>query len=317
MKKLFALALSTLFLALTFAQEKVYLWPKKTGPGSQDLKIEQTVAERGGGNVYDRAILGVTQPYFEVHKPTTVNQFNKTGILIIPGGAYQRVVYDKEGLDYAKGYNEAGFTCFILVYRTPNDNHKDKETVPLADAQRAIRLIKERAEEFGVDSDKIGVMGSSAGGHLAATLSTRWADEVYKMQDKADKQKDGSWTDARPAFQLLMYPVITMQEKIAHEGSRKALLGTTPDQNMQDFFSCEKLVTDKTPIAWLCAAVNDKSVNPENNLIPYWTALKKANVQSELHIFPASGHGFGIRGASGTARQWQNLSIEWLKTYVK
>lgn len=317
MKKLTIVAFVFLIAASIFAQEKVYLWQKKIGPGSEGLKIEQTEVERGGGSIHDRAISGVTQPYFEVYKPSQGVESNKTGILIIPGGAYQRVVYDKEGVHYTKAYNDEGFTCFVLVYRTPNDNHKNKGTVSLADAQRAIRLIRARAQDFGVSPDKIGVMGSSAGGHLAASLSTRWTEEVYKMQDKADKENDGSWTNARPSFQLLMYPVITMQDSLTHEGSRNALLGSSADKSVKDAYSCEKLVTAQTPIAWLCAAINDKSVNPETNLIPYWSALKKADVRTELHIFPASGHGFGIMGASGSATQWQSLSINWLKTYVK
>ena len=131
-------------------------------------------------------------------------QNKKTGILIIPGGSYQRVVYDKEGVHYVKAYNDAGYTCFVLVYRTPNDPHKDNSTVSLADAQRAMRVIRSRAQEFGINPDKLGVMGSSAGGHVAGSLAERFNDEVYKMQDKADKLADGSWTNAKPAFQMLM-----------------------------------------------------------------------------------------------------------------
>lgn len=313
-----AAALTALILgASLFAQEKVFLWPKKTGPGSEKLKIEQKEEERGGGNVHDRIIMGVTQPYFEVYRPSAGIEANRKGILIIPGGAYQRTVYDKEGTHYVKAYNDAGYTCFVLVYRTPNDNHKNKSTVSLADAQRAIRVIKSRADDFGVDAGKIGVMGSSAGGHVAAGLSTRWEEETYKMQDKLDKAADGSWLSARPAFQLLLYPVITMQDGLTHEGSRKNLLGDSPSQEQKDLNSCEKLVKKDTPPAWLCAAINDKSVNPEGNLIPYWSALRKAEIRTELHVFPASGHGFGVMGASGTARSWQQMSIEWLNTYIK
>ena len=316
MKKTLAAVTAIFLCSSIFAQEKVWLWPKKTGPGSEKLKIEQTVEERGGGNTHDRIISGVTQPYFEVYKPSKESQNKKTGILIIPGGSYQRVVYDKEGVHYVKAYNDAGYTCFVLVYRTPNDPHKDSSTVSLADAQRAMRVIRSRAQEFGINPDKLGVMGSSAGGHVSGSLAERYNDEVYKMQDKADKLADGSWTNAKPAFQMLMYPVITMQDGLTHSGSQKNLLGKSATQAQKDAASCEKNVSKDNPIAWLCCAINDKSVNPETNIIPYWTALRNSGVRTELHVFPASGHGFGIMGASGTAKKWQAVSIEWLDTYV-
>lgn len=313
-----AVGIMTVFVmcASLFAQEKVYLWPKKTGPGSEKLKIEQKEEERGGGNVHERIISGVTQPYFEVYKPEESSS-KQTGILIIPGGAYQRVVYDKEGLHYVKAYTDAGYTCFVLLYRTPNDPHKDKETVSLADAQRAMRIIRARAQEFGVRQDKIGVLGSSAGGHVASTLVERHDEAVYKQQDSIDRAPDKSWTNARPNFQMLVYPVITMQDGLCHEGSRTNLLGSGATQEQKDAYSSEKHVKKGDPIAWLCCAINDKSVNPEGNVIPYWSALRSADVRAELHVFPASGHGFGVMGASGTARQWQALSINWLDTYVK
>ena len=311
MKKFLAAAAGLLLASSLFAQEKVYLWPKKTGPGSEKVKVEQTVIDRGAiPPQQNRAIAGVTQPYFEVYKPASGVESNKRGILIIPGGAYKRVVYDTEGLDYVKGYTEAGYTCFVLVYRTPNDGHKNKENVSLADAQRAMRIIKARAEEFGVVPHRVGVMGSSAGGHVAASLATRYADQVYKPVDDMDKQK------ANPAFQFLVYPVITMDAG-THGGSRKELLGDKPSQETMDKFSCEKLVKYDTADAFIVAAIDDKSVNPEANAIAYFTALRKQNAKAELHIFPESGHGFGVIGASGTAKNWQQMSIDWLKTYQK
>ncbi|MBP5284256.1 MAG: alpha/beta hydrolase [Treponema sp.] len=314
MKRILAAAVLFSMMLAAFTQEKIWLWPKKTGPGSEKVKIEQKEEERGGAKVHDRAISGVTQPYMEVYRPS--GQSTGQAVLIIPGGTYQRVVYDKEGVDYVKAYNEAGITCFVLVYRTPNDGHKNRETVSLQDAQRAMRIIRSRAKEFGIDENKTGVMGSSAGGHVAASLATRYDEETYKA-DKSDKNKDGKLISAKPSFQILIYPVITMQDGGAHEGSRTSLLGEKPDQKAKDATSCELLVKEDTPIAFLCCAMNDKSVNPEGNILPYWKALRAANVREELHIFPASGHGFGVISASGTAAQWQSLSIQWLNTYVK
>lgn len=318
MKKIIATTLSLLICASIFAQEKVYLWPKKTGPGSEKVKIEEQIIQRAAIPGHEnRAISGVTQPYFEVYKPAAGVESNKRGILIIPGGAYQRVVYDTEGLDYVKGYTEAGYTCFVLVYRTPNDKHKNKETVALQDAQRAMRIIKGRAEEFGVIPHRVGVMGSSAGGHVAALLSTKFKDEVYKPIDKFDKTEKGEWTSAKPAFQFLIYPVITMKDQFTHKGSRTNLLGEKFNQEDIDAYSCELLVKGDTPDAFIVCAIDDKSVNPEGNAFEYWKALRKQNCMAEIHIFPESGHGFGILSAYGTAKNWQNMSIDWLKTYQK
>lgn len=314
-KILFAACLLTLSSSV-FAQEKIYLWPKKTGPGSQKLDIVEKTEERGAASFHDRAISGVTEPYFEIYKP--VENSNGKGILIIPGGSYQRVVYDKEGVNYTDAYNKAGFTCFVLVYRTPNDPHKDSNLVSLQDAQRAMRIIKANAQKYSINPEKVGVIGSSAGGHVAANLALNYSKEVYKAVDEIDmSKKEKIWTSAKPAFQILMYPVISMQDGKTHAGSQKNLLGENASQKLKDEYSLELHVTKDAPIAFLCCAQNDKSVNPEGNILPYWVSLRKANVRSELHIFPASGHGFGIKGASGTATQWQKLSIEWLNTYVK
>lgn len=317
--KITAVCLAFALASSLSAQEKVWLWQKKTGPGSEKLPAAEETEERGFGDFHDRAISSVTKPYFEVYRPG--GESNKQGILIIPGGSYQRVVYDKEGVNYTKAFNDAGYTCFVLVYRTPDGAHKNAELVSLQDAQRAMRVIKANADAFGVDKDKIGVLGSSAGGHVAANLALNFDKEVYEPADRIDaengKSKNAVWTDAKPAFQILMYPVISMQDGKTHAGSQKNLLGENPSQKQKDEYSLEMHARKDAPIAFLCCAMNDKSVDPEGNIIPYWQALRKANVKTELHIFPASGHGFGITGASGTAKDWQTMAVNWLKTYVK
>ena len=316
MKKLLCSVLAFFVLANIFAQEKVYLWPKKIGPGSEKVKVQEQIIDRGAIPPFqNRAITGVTQPYFEVYKPN--ENPNGRGILIIPGGAYQRVVYDTEGLDYTKQFTEAGYTCFVLVYRTPNDGHKNRENIALQDAQRAMRIIKSKANDYGVLAHRIGVLGSSAGGHVAALLAAKYDAEVYKAYDAVDKNSDGKWNSAKPTFQILVYPVITMSDSFTHKGSRTNLLGEKADSKMIDDFSCEKLVRYDSPDAFICAAIDDKSVNPEGNAIAYWKAMRAQNCKAELHIFPESGHGFGITGAYGTAANWQQMAILWLKTYQK
>jgi len=319
MKKLFAAAVALTLCACAFAQEKVYLWPKKTGPGSEKVKVTEQVIDRNAGNgssITNRAISGVTQPYFEVYKPAAGIEQNGRGLLIIPGGAFARVVYDTEGLDYIKGYTDAGYTCFLLVYRTAADGHKNKDTVALQDAQRAMRIIKTNAEKYGVYATRIGVVGSSAGGHVAASLANRYDEETYKA-DKSDKDKDGKLISAKPAFQILVYPVITMQDGMAHNKCRIALLGDNPSQEAKDKASCEKNIKYDAPDAFIVAAIDDKSVNPEGNAMEYFKAMRAQNCKAELHIFPESGHGFGVIGAYGTTKNWQQMSIDWLKIYQK
>ncbi len=319
MKKLLAVATTVcLMMGAAFAQEKVYLWPDKKGPGSEKVKVEEATVERSKiPNHQNRAVSGVTEPYIEVFKPAANVTASKKSILIIPGGAYARVVIDTEGYDYAKGYTDAGYTVFVLTYRTPNDGHKQADLVALQDAQRAMRLIRANADRFGVAAFGVGVMGSSAGGHVAASLMTRYKEESYKAVDNIDKDAKGEWVSARPAFQILVYPVITMQDAGTHAGSRKALLGEKPSQKEKDAASCEKLVTGGESPAFIVCAADDKSVNPYANAIAYWKALSDKGVKAELHIFPESGHGFGVLNAYGTASKWQAMSIDWLKTYLK
>lgn len=317
MKKTIFTVLAMFLSISVFAQEKVYLWPSKVGPGSEKVKAEETVTERSKlATAQNRAISGVTQPYFEVYKPEANVKNTLRSILIIPGGAYQRVVYDTEGLDYVKAFTKEGYTCFVLVYRTPNDGHKNAPTVALQDAQRAMRIIKSRAEEFGISPFRVGVMGSSAGGHVAASLATRFNEEVYKAVDGADKNEKGEWNSAKPAFQFLLYPVITMQDAGTHSGSQKALLGEKAKQKDKDDASCELHVTGATPPAFIVCACDDSSVKPVENAIAYYKALREKKVATELHIFPESGHGFGVIGAYGTCAQWPSLAINWIKTYM-
>lgn len=310
----FVLILSFSFIT---AQEKVYLWQEGKAPGSKKVKVTQTIVERDAvAGHKNRAVTGVTNPYFEVFKPAGEKAKNGIGLLIIPGGAYARVVYDKEGTDYTKEYLDAGYTCFVLVYRTPNDGHKAQNLVPLQDAQRAMRIINANATEYGVESGKVGVVGSSAGGHVAASLATRFLEEVYEATDKIDKDASG-WTSCKPAFQILVYPVITMQDGKTHQGSQTALLGQKAKSEEKDIASCEMQVKEGCPPAFIICATTDSSVNPMTNAIAYWQALKEKKCKVELHIFPESGHGFGVVGALGTAKAWQKLSCDFITNYVK
>lgn len=292
-----------LAVEMDYTVTEVFLWPD-VGPGSEGLNITEAVTERSKNpSVLDRAISGVTKPSIIPMFPESPNG---TAVVICPGGAYQRVVVDKEGYDIGTWLNEQGITAFILKYRLPGQGHKEQVNVPLQDAQRAIRLIRSKAEEWNIDGNKIGVIGFSAGGHLASTIATKYDYKAYEALDEIDT------LSAKPNFAMFIYPVISLSNELAHAGSRKELLGANPSEELIKLFSNELQVNRNTPPTFFAHAHND-GVSTLNS-IRYYTALKENNVSAELHIFRDGGHGFGIRGASGTVANWPMLAKEWLKS---
>ncbi len=282
----------------------IKLWPA-TAPGSEKVKLEEQVVERSKqADVQDRAIMGITQPEI-ISLPADPSRANGTAVLICPGGAYARVTLDKEGYDIAKWLNQEGISAFILKYRLPGEGHTEQYKVPLQDAQRAMRIIRSNAAVWNINPQKIGVMGFSAGGHLASTLGTKYQAAVYSPVDACDQQS------ARPDFMVLLYPVISMQDGITHEESRKNLLGKTPSSTLMAEFSTDERVTGDTPPTFIAQAHND-GVSTENS-VQFYLALKQAGVQAELHIFRRGGHGFGIRGAKGPIAIWPQLCMDWMR----
>ncbi|WP_298493833.1 alpha/beta hydrolase [uncultured Algibacter sp.] len=242
----------------------------------------------------------VTNPTLTIFKPQLPNG---TAILIIPGGGYHHVTINKEGAKVAEWLNTLGITAFVLKYRLPSDViMKDKSIGPLQDAQKAIRYIKHNSEAFQLKTDKIGVLGFSAGGHLAAMVSTQFNKKVYKETDSIS---------AKPDFSILIYPVISMKDSLTHQGSKRNLLGETPSKEKVEIFSNETQVTALTPKTFLVHATDDKSVSVENS-IRYYLALKKHNVSAEMHIYENGGHGFGL-GIKNTSQFWVNDCTHWLK----
>lgn len=233
--------------------------------------------------------------------PAPKNIANKTAVLIFPGGGYSHLAMNKEGKKVAEWLNTLGITAFVLKYRLPNDLiMNDKKVGPLQDAQEAIRVIRQNAKEWNLDPAKIGVLGFSAGGHLASTLSTHFQDKVYE----ADA------TSARPDFSILIYPVISMEEGITHNGSKISLLGENPTKEWIDNFSNEKRITSETPKTFLVHASDDKVV-PVANSINYYLNLLKNNVPAEMHLYENGGHGFGL-GTKGTHIDWTKSCAKWL-----
>ncbi|MFB9076030.1 alpha/beta hydrolase [Flavobacterium procerum] len=230
---------------------------------------------------------------------------NQTAVIICPGGGYSHLAIDKEGTKVAQWLNSLGITAFVLKYRLPNDLiMKNKNIGPLQDAQEALRYVRQNAAKWNLDIHKIGIMGFSAGGHLAASLSTHYDDNTYTSRFNVS---------ARPDFSLLIYPVISMQNELTHKGSQTSLLGEKPSQDIIDSFSNEKKVTPQTPPAFLIHATDDGAVYAENS-IAYYMALKKNGVATEMHIYEKGGHGFGL-GIKDTSLYWTKDCTEWLKSH--
>lgn len=305
-----ALAASVLAIVISAAAaaplktgDVVPLWPAAP-PGSAGLTLTEVVTERSKDPaILDRAYTQITAPTLTAFVP---EKPNGTAVIVAPGGAYMRVAFDKEGVDVAKVFGARGVTTFVLKYRLPGEGHQRASDVPLEDAQRALRLVRANAAEWGLDGKKIGFAGFSAGGHLSATIATRFDAPVYEPVDAADKQS------ARPDFSLLLYPVISMDAAITHADSRKMLLGATPDAVAVTKASADTNVSDKTPPTFIAVAHNDSGVDPVNS-IRYYLALKAAKVPAEMHVFPESDHGFGIRFAVGAAKQWPDLALNWME----
>jgi acetyl esterase/lipase len=228
---------------------------------------------------------------------------NGSSVLILPGGGYSHLSIDKEGTKVAHWLNSLGITAIVLKYRLPSDQiMKDKTIGPLQDAQEAIRYIRRNAEKWKIKKDKIGVMGFSAGGHLAATLSTHYNDKVYQVSDSVS---------AKPDFSILIYPVISMNNEITHKGSQNNLLGISPSISLIDKFSNEQHVNSETPPAFIIHATDDLVV-PAENSINYYLALKKNKIPAELHLYEKGGHGFGL-GVKETSQYWTKDCENWLR----
>ncbi len=288
MKNIFLLITAFLCGFTAFSQEKITLFPNGV-PNSKPSSITESGAEHG---LYK----GITNPTLEYIKP---EKPNGTAIIVIAGGGYGVIVYNGEGLGTAKSLAEKGISAFVLKYRLPSDEiMQDKKIGPLQDAQQAIKYLRENAEKYGIDKNKIGVIGFSAGGHLASTAATHFEKSYIENPQN---------TNLRPDFQILVYPVITMQDALTHGGSRDALIGKTPSQEDKDLFSNELQVKANTPITWLNHAADDKVVDVDNS-IQYFEKLRKNKVEVEMHVYPKGDHGFIFR-----QKGWTDPLFDWMK----
>lgn len=286
--------------------EFVPLWPG-TPPGGegvhQTLKVTDEIEPDG---FHVRAIRQIQTPGFFVWRPANPNGL---GLLIIPGGGYAVEGADRGGREIAEHFTALGITCFILRYRLPAEGWAARADVPLQDAQRAMRLIREGARQYHIDPARLAAMGFSAGGHLAASLATRHAAPVYDPVDMSDA------IPARPMVACLMYPVVTMGQG-AHAGSVDKLLGPNPSAAAIDANSIERHVPPITVPCFIALAADDTVVPPFPNGIALFGALRQQQIAAALHVFEEGGHGFSLHWAKGKpCAAWPGLFTAWAATH--
>lgn len=285
------------------AQEGVQVFPlwEHEIPGS--IESQSYIEEKFTEDSVVSKIKYVSSPTITVFRP---NQPNGSAVVVFPGGGYQHLSIKKEGYEVAKWLNTFGITAFVVKYRLPSHAIMiDKTIGPLQDAQEAMRFVRRNSKQWRLHSDKIGVMGFSAGGHLAATLSTQYDKKVYNQTDLVS---------AKPNFSILVYPVISMYDSIAHQGSKQNLLGKNPSKETISLFSNETQVNKFTPKTLLIHASDDKSV-PVENSIYYYQSLKKNEVSASLYICDRGGHGFGL-GRNNSPHFWTILAEGWLRANI-
>jgi len=285
-----------ILLLLSFAvkaQEVINLYSGVI-PNSKESNIKETWNEKAG------FYRNVINPTMQIYLPDE-EKSNGTAVVICPGGGYSVVVFNAEGVRTAEEFAKNGVAAFVLKYRLPNDTTMiDKKIGPLQDAQQAIKIVRENAEKWGIDKNKIGIMGFSAGGHLASTEATHF-DKAYIENDTG--------TSLRPDFQILVYPVISMQDSLTHSGSKYQLLGENPSQEITDLFSNELQVNNDTPPAYITQAGDDAVVDVDNS-IEYYEALRHHNVPAEMHLFPKGNHGFVLFQPT---EEWMKPIFKWMK----
>ncbi|MEZ0241735.1 MAG: alpha/beta hydrolase [Sphingomonas sp.] len=281
--------------------ETIPLWPDVPPGAPAKLPVEEITFWDQNPVDLNRARKGIARPWLEVFRPI---QSIGAAVMVIPGGGYSWVSIEKEGAEIAEWLNRKGYTAFVLYYRLPGEGWANRENVPLADAQRGMRLIRSRAKEFGFDPERIGAMGFSAGGHLTADLATRFAAKVYDPVDAADA------LSARPRLAAPIYPVVSMAAPYAHAGSRDQLLGPNPSPEMIAAHSPDRNVPADAPPAFICHAEED--FVPTENSVLLWSAWRARKLPAELHLFREGGHGFALRdGASESVVLWTTLFLSF------
>ena len=263
------------------AGETIRLWSGKA-PGEQGAIPAEKQDLTNDGAI--GRLTNVSDPTLSLYR---AEHPNGTSVIIAPGGAYQFLSWDHEGVQVARKFNQAGVTAFVLKYRVPTRSFDAENKLALMDAQRAMSLVRARAGEWGLKPDRVGFLGFSAGGHLAANLSNNYAQRAYDAADDIDK------TSAKPDFAILIYPGGMLER-----GSATQLA-----PRMQP--------TASTPPSFVAVASDDRGSFPAS--LAYWEAVRNAGVKNELHVYASGGHGFGMRPSAGAASTWPDRAIEWMR----
>ncbi|MBQ2448290.1 MAG: alpha/beta hydrolase [Bacteroidales bacterium] len=299
MKTKFLMLVATVLIAGSLmAQERIYLWEEGKMPNSRLLEMKDSIANE---RVYQ-----VARPWIE-YFAAPADKNTGAAVVIVPGGGYARLAYVVSGTDLAKWFNENGIHAFVLYHRLPiSPDLYQREMAPLQDAQRALRLIRSRAQEWHIDITKVGAMGSSAGAHLVSTVGTH-DEDVSSLTDDLDE------FSYRPDFMIMVSPVISLEDaSITHKGSRDNLLGKDADDDLLKAYSNDHRVDASTPPAIMFHADNDRAVSCMNS-IRFYSAMKANKRPASLHIFPQGGHSISLEPQPGTTQYWSPLAIDWLK----
>ena len=291
---LFIISILLLFSGID-AQQTIRLYPADI-PNSIPSVNQESYSKDSG------VVFKVSQPTLTIFLPDKGKR-NGTAVIICPGGGYGVLVIKREGYEVAREFNKIGVAAFVLKYRLPNNEiMKDKSIGPLQDAQQAIKIVRQRSAEWNLDPNKIGIMGFSAGGHLASTAATHFNRSFIENKEQIN---------LRPDFQILVYPVIIMNDSLGHKGSSENLLGLNPGREKRDYFSNQLQVNAQTPPGFLIQGTDDHVV-PVENSIQFFEALKTAKVSASIHLYPHGEHGFPEGLANHT---WLNYCFDWLKDF--
>ncbi len=288
----FCLIWICLFPAALYAQQIMDLYPGVI-PNSKPTSLKDMPLNPSEG-----LVRRVINPTLEMYLPEE-DKATGTAVVICPGGSYSVIVYDGEGMQTAKEFAKHGVAAFVLKYRLPNDSFQVNKTIaPLQDAQQAIKMVRDSASQWNINTGKVGIIGFSAGGHLASTEATHYLKVL--IENKSN-------TNLRPDFLIVVYPVISMQDSLTNADSRKQLLGNNPSKNLKDEYSNELHVNENTPPTWITHAADDHVVDVDNS-IDFFEQLRHHKVPVEMHIYPKGGHGFIFRQPG-----WTEPLFLWMK----
>jgi acetyl esterase/lipase len=289
-------SISFCFVSMTSFAQTIDLYPGEI-PNSKPSTNEETTEQSDGIPI----VSNITKPTLTIFLAPRETA-NGTAVIIFPGGGYWVNAIGHEGMDVAKQFNAMGVTAFVVKYRIPNDVTMEKKEIgPLQDAQQAIKMVRHGATAWNLNPNKIGIMGFSAGGHLASTAGTHFNKSFIPDNEKVN---------LRPNFMILIYPVISFQDSIAHLGSRDQLIGKHPSKDQINYFSNELQITKDTPPTFLVHASDDDAVKVENSLV-FYQHLVKNKVPAELHIYEKGRHGFGLINKT-TPELWMDRCKNWM-----